>query len=139
MIVCDFHLLFECMTLALCSRVLLASSTSASHTSLPLRPAPMHAFLYLCLPCLPSSGLRCVACLPVACAALRASLWLALPCVLPPGLRCVACLLAKPECFLPLTHSRTSSSLASLALLPSVSYSLSGWNGPEWGHSGRVG
>ena len=44
---------------------------------------------------------------------------------------CLACLRAHPEGFLPFAHSRPSSSLASLALLPFVSYSLLVWNGPE--------
>ena len=50
-----------------------------------------------------------------------------------------SCCLAHPVCLTPLAHSRPYASLASLALIPSVSYSLSGWNGPEWVHSGRLG
>ena len=62
------------------------------------------------------------------------------PSCLPPSASCcLACVLAQPKCFIPHAHSHPSSSLASLALVPSVSYSLSGWNGPEWVHSGRVG
>ena len=141
---------------------------SACLACLPLPPPPFHASLCLRLPCLPPSGLCCLACFPLACAGLRASLWFALPCVLPSAvlwlvcyplpptglcatlclgvsclppsaLGCCACLLAQPECFLALKHSSTSSSLASLALLPSVSYSLLVWSGPEWDHSRRVG
>ncbi len=48
------------------------------------------------------------------------------------ALLCLACLL-------PLAHSRSSSSLASLVLLTFVSYSLLDLNGPEWVHSRRVG
>ena len=82
---------------------------------------PMRVSCYLaCLP-LPCSTLRvssCRACLPLACAALHASLCLALACVPSAALGCRACLLAQPEFFMPLTHSRTSSNLPRLLFFP---------------------
>ena len=85
---------------------------------LPLRCDAVHAILYLCLPCMPSSTLASLACLPLACAALHASLCLALACVPSAALGCRACLLAQPEFFMPLIHSRTSSNLPRLLFFP---------------------
>ena len=76
----------------------------------------------LSLPSMPSAPSHSLTCLPLP----------------PPPFHAFHCL-HHIDCFLSLAHSRASSSLATLALLPSVSYSLLGWSGPEWVHSRRVG
>ena len=90
------------MSFALCSRVPVCfflsdhgsflSCACASHACLPRPPPPLRAFLFLRLPCMPSSTSASLACLPLPLPPLHALLSLSLPCMPSSASASLACL-----------------------------------------------